>query len=77
MDVNDDKKFQEEWKEYLETKTELEKKLLINTKDLIRQSMEVLDEMEKGQKRAVLIHWIIITFGALLGIGILALISFL
>lgn len=77
MDVNDDKKFQEEWKEYLETKTELEKKLLINTKDLIRQSMEVLDEMEKCQKRALLIHWIIITFGVLLGIGILALISFL
>lgn len=59
------------------TKAELERKLLINTKDLIRQSMEVLDEMEKGQKRAVLIHWIIITFGALLGIGILALIVFL
>ena len=77
MDENDDKKFQEEWKEYLETKTELEKKLLINTKDLIRQSMEVLDEMEKCQKRALLIHWIIITFGTLLGIGILALIAFL
>ena len=59
------------------TKAELERKLLINTKDLIRQSMEILDEMEKGQKRAVLIHWIIIAFGALLGIGILALIVFL
>lgn len=58
-------------------KTQLEKKLLINTKNLIRQSIEVLDEMEKSQKRAVLIHWIIITFGALLGIGILALIVFL
>lgn len=58
-------------------KTELEKKLLINTKDLIRQSMEVLDGMEKGQKNAALIHWIIITFGALLGIGILALVVFL
>ena len=57
-------------------KAELERKLLINTKDLIRQSMEVLDEMEKGQKRAVLIHWIIIAFGALLGIGFLALIVF-
>lgn len=58
-------------------KTELEKKLLSDTKDLIRQSIEVLDGIEKGQKRAVLIHWIIITFGALLGIGILALIVFL
>lgn len=29
-------------------KTKLEKKLLINTKDLILQTMEVLDEMEKG-----------------------------
>ena len=58
-------------------KTQLEKKLLINTKNLILQTMEVLDEMEKGQKRAVLIHWIIITFGSLLGIGILALIIFL
>lgn len=56
-------------------KTELEKNLLSNTKDLIRQSMEVLDEMEKGQKRAVLIHWIIITFGALLGIGFIALVK--
>lgn len=71
------KKFIEEWKDYLETKTELEKKLLINTEDLIRQSMEVLDEMEKGQKRYVLIHWIVITFGALLGIGFIALKFFL
>lgn len=55
----------------------LEKKLLINIKDLILQTMEVLDEIEKGQKRAALIHWIIITFGTLLGIGILALIVFL
>lgn len=29
-------------------KTQLEKKLLINIKDLILQTMEVLDEMEKG-----------------------------
>ena len=58
-------------------KTELEKKLLSDTKDLIRQSIEVLDGIEKGQKRAVLIQWIIFTFGALLGIGILALIVFL
>lgn len=58
-------------------KTQLEKKLLSNTKDLISQSIEVLDGIEKGQKSAVLIHWIIITFGALLGIGILALIVFL
>lgn len=58
-------------------KTQLEKKLLINIKDLILQTMEVLNEMEKCQKRDVLIHWIIITFGALLGIGILALIIFL
>lgn len=58
-------------------KTQLEKKLLINIKDLILQTMEVLDEIEKSQKRAALIHWIIITFGTLLGIGILALIVFL
>lgn len=58
-------------------KTQLEKKLLSDTKNLIRQSIEVLDEMEKGQKRAVIIHWIILTFGALLGIGILALIILL
>ena len=58
-------------------KTKLEKKLLSDTKDLIRQSMEVLDGMEKGQKNAVLIQWIIFTFGALLCIGILALIVFL
>ena len=55
----------------------LEKKLLINIKDLILQTMEVLNEIEKGQKRAAFIHWIIITFGALLGIGILSLIVFL
>ena len=58
-------------------KTQLEKKLLINIKDLILQTMEVLDEIEKGQKRADLIGWIIVTFGVLLGIGILALIVFL
>lgn len=29
-------------------KTQLEKKLLINTKNLILQTMEVLDEIEKG-----------------------------
>lgn len=29
-------------------KIQLEKKLLINTKNLILQTMEVLDEMEKG-----------------------------
>lgn len=58
-------------------KTQLEKKLLSDTKDLISQSIEVLDGIEKGQKSAVLIHWIIITFGALLGIGFLALIVFL
>ena len=55
----------------------LETKLLINIKDIILQTMEVLDEIEKSQKRAALIHWIIITFGVLLGIGILALIVFL
>ena len=58
-------------------KTQLEKKLLSDTKDLIRQSIEVLDGIEKGQKSAALIQWIIITFGALLGIGILALIVLL
>lgn len=55
-------------------KTQLEK--LIKTKDLILQSMEVLNEIKKDQKRVDLINWII-TFGVLLVIGILALIIFL
>ena len=42
-------------------KAEHEKKLLINTKNLILQSMEVLDEMKKMQKSADIIGWIGIT----------------
>lgn len=55
-------------------KTQLEK--LIKTKDLIFQSMEVLDKIKKSQKIADRTNWII-TFGVLLVIGILALIFFL
>lgn len=63
------------------TKAELERKLLIDTKNLILQSMEVLDEMKKMQKSADIIGWIglslMIAFGVLLGIGFLALMFFL
>lgn len=62
-------------------KAEHEKKLLINTKNLILQSMEVLDEMKKMQKSADIIGWIgitlMITFSVLLVIGFLALMFFL
>lgn len=62
-------------------KAELERKLLIDTKDLILQSMEVLDEIKKTQKSADLIGWIgitvMITFSVLLVIGFLALMFFL
>ena len=58
-------------------KAELEKKLLIDTKNLILQSMEGLDEMKKMQKSADLIGWIGITsmivFTVLLVIVFLAL----
>ena len=55
-------------------KTQLEK--LIKAKDLILQSKEILDEIKKSQKITDRTNWII-TFGALLVIGILALIIFL
>lgn len=62
-------------------KAEHEKKLLINTKNLILQSMEVLDEMKMMQKSADIIGWIgitlMITFSVLLVIGFLALMFFL
>lgn len=62
-------------------KAEHEKKLLINTKNLILQSMEVLNEMKKMQKSADIIGWIgitlMITFSVLLVIGFLALMFFL
>jgi hypothetical protein len=61
------------------SKTELEK--LIDTKNLILQSMEGLDEMKKMQKSSDLIGWIgltfMITFSLLIGIGFLALMFFL
>lgn len=54
---------------------------LINTKKLILQGVEALDEMKKMQKRADLIGWIgltlMITFSVLLGIGFIALMFFL
>lgn len=60
-------------------KAELEK--LIDTKNLILQSMEGLEEMKKMRKRADLIGWIgitlMITFSVLLGFGFLALMFFL
>ena len=60
-------------------KTELEK--LIDTKNLILQSMEVLDEMKKTQKRTDIIACIgitlMITYSVLLVIGFLALMFFL
>jgi hypothetical protein len=62
-------------------KAELEKKLLIDTKNLILQSMEALDEMKKMQKSTDIIGWIgltlMITFGVLLGFGFIALMFFL
>lgn len=62
-------------------KAELEKKLLIDTKNLILQSMEALDEMKKMQKSTDIIGWIgltlMITFSVLLGFGFIALMFFL
>lgn len=61
------------------SKTELEK--LIDTKNLILQSMEGLDEIKKMRKRADLIGWIgislMITFTVLLVIVFIALMFFL
>ena len=60
-------------------KAELEK--LIDTKNLILQSMEALEEFEKMKKRADLIGWIgltlMIAFSALLGFGFITLMFFL
>ena len=60
-------------------KAELEK--LIDTKNLILQGVEALDEMKKMQKRADLIGWIgitlMVTFSVLLVIVFLALMFFL
>ena len=62
-------------------KEEYEKKLLIDTKNLILQSMEALEEFEKMKKSSDLIGWIgltlMITFSVLLGVGFLALMFFL
>jgi len=62
-------------------KEELEKKLLIDTKKIILQSMEALDEMKKMQKSTDLIGWIgltlMITFSVFLGFGFIALMFFL
>ena len=63
------------------TKAELERKLLIDTKNLLHQSMEAMEEFEKMKKSSDLIGWLgitlMITFSALLVIGILALMFFL
>ena len=63
------------------TKVELERKLLIDTKNLLLQSMEAREEFEKMKKSSDLIGWIgltlMITFSVLLGIGFIALMFFL
>ena len=63
------------------TKVELERKLLIDTKNLIIQSREALEEFEKMKKSSDLIGWIgltlMITFSVLLGFGFIALMFFL
>ena len=62
-------------------KAELERKLLIDTKKLLLQSREALEEFEKMKKSSDLIGWIgltlMITFSVLLGIGFIALKLFL
>ena len=62
-------------------KAELERKLLIDTKNLIIQSREALEEFEKMKKSSDLIGWIGITlmiaFTVLLVIVFLALMFFL
>ena len=62
-------------------KAELERKLLIDTKNLLLQSMEAMEEFEKMKKSSDLIGWIgltlMITFSVLLGIGFIALMFFL
>lgn len=63
------------------TKVELERKLLIDTKNLLLQSMEAREEFEKMKKSSDLIGWIgltlMITFSVLLGFGFIALMFFL
>ena len=58
-------------------KAERERKVLIDTKNLILQGVEALDEMKKMQKRADIIGWIgitsLIAFSVLLGFGFIAL----
>ena len=60
-------------------KAELEK--LIDTKNLILQNMEALEEFKKMRKRADIIGWIgltlMIAFSVLLGFGFIALMFFL
>ena len=62
-------------------KAELERKLLIDTKKLLLQSREALEEFEKMKKSSDLIGWIgltlMITFSVLLGFGFIALMFFL
>ena len=62
-------------------KVELERKLLIDTKKLLLQSREALEEFEKMKKSSDLIGWIgltlMITFSVLLGFGFIALMFFL
>ena len=62
-------------------KAELERKLLIDTKKLLLQSREALEEFEKMKKSSDLIGWIgltlMITFSVLLGLGFIALMFFL
>ena len=58
------------------TKVELERKLLIDTKNLLLQSMEAREEFEKMKKSSDLIGWIgltlMITFSLLIGFGFIA-----
>ena len=62
-------------------KVELERKLLIDTKKLLLQSREALEEFEKMKKSSDLIGWIgltlMITFSVLLGFGFITLMFFL
>ena len=62
-------------------KAELERKLLIDTKKLLLQSREALEEFEKMKKSSDLIGWIgltlMIAFSVLLGIGFITLMFFL
>ena len=63
------------------TKVELERKLLIDTKNLLLQSMEAIEEFEKMKKSTDLIGWVglILMFavGFLVIIALLTVIFFL